>query len=100
MEALRAEHIEQRVVERAQIGVDLLLKIAGQESELLARFNCGAGEDYAVDFLCAKSRHRHGDREISFTCAGGSDAESDRVFADGFDIFLLTERFRLDRSAL
>ena len=70
------------------------------ESELFARFNCWAGEDYAVDFLCAKSRHRHGDREISFTCAGGSDAESDRVFADGFDIFLLTERFRLDRSAL
>ena len=39
LKALRAEHIEQRVVERAQIGVDLLLKISGQKSELLARFN-------------------------------------------------------------
>ena len=62
LEAFSAEHIEQSVVERAQIRVNLLLQVAGQEAELLARFDCGAGEDYAVDLLCAKGGDRHGNR--------------------------------------
>ena len=37
--ALDVEHVVERVVQRPQVRVDLLLQIAGQEAELLARFH-------------------------------------------------------------
>ena len=34
--------IVERIVKRAQVGIDLLFHVAGQEAQLLARFDCGA----------------------------------------------------------
>ena len=43
------EQVVEGVVERAQVGVDLLLEVAGQEAEPLAGLDRGTGEDDAVD---------------------------------------------------
>ena len=40
---LRVEHVVQRVVQRAQVGVDLLAERAGQEAEPLPRLDRRAG---------------------------------------------------------
>ncbi len=47
LHALVVEHVVERVVERAQIGVDFFLQRAGQEAEALAGFDGGAREDDA-----------------------------------------------------
>ena len=46
------EHVVERVVERAQIGIDLFLQGAGQKAEALAGFDGGAGENDAADPSC------------------------------------------------
>ena len=48
---LGVHHVVERVVERPQVRVDLLLQIAGQEPELLAGFDRGPRQDDAADFL-------------------------------------------------
>ena len=55
---LRAEHVEQGVVERAQVGVDLVLQIAGQKAQAFPRLDGGAGQDDAVDLLGPEGRAR------------------------------------------
>ncbi len=54
---LVVEQVVERVVERAQVGIDLLLQVAGQEAELLARLDGGAREDDARDRLREQSGH-------------------------------------------
>ena len=39
LDALELEHVVQRVVERAQVGIDLGRDVAGEEAELLARLD-------------------------------------------------------------
>ena len=97
---VRAEHLEERVVQRAQVGVDLVLQVAGQKAQPLARLNRRAREDDAVDALGAKRRDclRHG--EVSLAGAGRADAERDRVLLNGIQIRALTERLGLDGLAL
>ena len=97
---LRPEHIEERVVQRPQVGIDLALQIAGQEAEPLARFDRGTREDDAVDALFAECRHRRGHGEIRFARTGGADAERYGIVPDGLHIRLLAERFRLDGAPL
>ena len=46
--SLPGMHVVQRVVERTEIGIDLLLQIARQEAEALARFDRRAREDDAL----------------------------------------------------
>jgi hypothetical protein len=47
----RRDHVLQRVVQRAQVGVDLLLQVAGQEAQVLARLHRRARQDDALDPL-------------------------------------------------
>jgi hypothetical protein len=54
---LEAEHLVQRVVQRAQVGVDLLRQIAGQEAELLAGFHRRAHQQDAADLLLQQGFH-------------------------------------------
>ena len=42
---LGVEHVVERVEERAQVGIDLGLEVAGQEAEPLAGLDRGPGED-------------------------------------------------------
>ena len=97
---LGAEHLKERVVQRAEIRVDLALQIAGQEAQPLPRFDGGAREDDAVDALGAEGgdRLRHG--EIGLARAGGADAEGDRVLLDRVEIAALADGLGLDGLAL
>ena len=69
------QHIVQRVIERAQIGIDFLAQIAGQEAQPLARFDRGARQNDALDGAAHQHVDRHGDGEIGLAGAGRTQAE-------------------------
>ena len=94
------EHLKERVVQRAQIGIDLVLQVAGQKAQPLARLDRRAREDDAVDALGAKRRDRLRHGKVCFARAGRADAERDRVLLDGIQIRALAERLCLDGLAL
>ena len=96
--ALHVGHVEKRVIERADIGVDFLVDRTRQKAEVLPRLNDGPGQDDAPDFLALKrgDGHRHG--EIGLACSCGAKPERDGVGADGVDVALLAGRFRPDGS--
>ena len=68
-------HIMQRVVEGAQIGVDLLLQVAGQEAEPLARLHRRARQHDAVHRAGLQHGDGLGHREVGLAGAGRADAE-------------------------
>ena len=71
----RRQHVVERVVERAQIGIDLLAHVAGQEAEPLAGFDGGARQDDALDLAALQALGGVGDGEIGLAGAGGAEAE-------------------------
>ena len=93
-------HVVQRVVERAQIGVDLLLEIAGQEAEALAGFDGRAREHDAVDLAGLKQHDALGDGEVGLAGAGRPDGEHHLVFGQQLHVFRLFGRARADGAAL
>ena len=70
---LGLEHVVERVVERAQVRVDLGEDVAGEEPEPLARLDRRAGEDDPVDLLRLQRLHRERDREVALAGAGRAD---------------------------
>ena len=95
--AIDVEHVVQRIVERPQVRVDLLLQVAWQEPQLLSGLDRGTREDDAADFLREEKRHGLRHREVRLPGAGRADAEDDVVLLDGVEIFAL--RRRLGRDA-
>ena len=71
---LGRQHVVQRVVERAQIGIDLLLHVAGQEAQPLAGLDRRARQDQAVDRARSISSDRLRDGEIGLAGAGRARA--------------------------
>ena len=67
--------VVQRVVDRAQIGIDLLAHVAGQEAEPLAGLDRRPRQDDAVDLLALEQLHRLRDREPGLAGAGRAGAE-------------------------
>ena len=98
-DGLGVEHVVQGVVQRAQVGVDLLAERAGQEPEPLAGLDRGAGQDDPVDLLGLQRLHGLGHREVGLAGAGGPDAEDDGVLVDRVDVALLVQRLGPDRAA-
>ena len=96
---LDVHHVEQRVVQRPQVRVDLLEQVARQVAELLPRLDGRPREDDAADLLALQrvDGHRHG--EVRLAGAGGADAERDGVLPDRVDVALLTRRLGPDRLA-
>src|SRR5690606_22066513 len=74
---LEAEHFVKGVVQRAQVGVDLLCQVAGQEAELLARFDCRAHQQNAADLFTLQCIDGAGDSQIGLASACWADAEVD-----------------------
>ena len=97
---LRAEHVKERVVERAEVGINLALQVAGQKAEPLARLDRGARENDAVDLPLAERRDRGGDGEIGLARASGTDADGDGILRNGVHILLLPDGLGLDGAAL
>jgi hypothetical protein len=79
---LEAHQVVERVVERAQVGIDFLRQVAGQEAEPLAGLDRRPGEHDAADLVALEGIDRAGHREVGLAGAGRADAEGDVVFLD------------------
>ena len=83
---LRRQAVVQGVIEGAQIGVDFVAHITGEEAQTLSRLHCRAREDDAPATPFQQIPHGHGNREIGFAGAGRADAENQRIVLHGGDI--------------
>ena len=79
---VEAHQVVERVVERAQVGVDLLRQIAGQETESLAGLDRRAGQHDALHQFALDGVDRRGHGEIGLAGAGRAGAEGDVVLLD------------------
>ena len=79
---LEAHQVVERVVERPQVGIDLLREVAGQEAEPLARFDRRAREHDALHRVALERVDRAGHREVGLAGARRADAEGDVVVED------------------
>ena len=73
--------IVERVVDRAQIGIDLVLHVAGQEAEPLARLDRGAREHQPLDDALFEQRDGVADREPGLAGARRPFGEHEFVIA-------------------
>ena len=79
----------ERIVDRAQIGIDLFAHVAGQEPQPLARFDRRTRQDEPLDKSLLEQRHRMADREPGLAGAGRAFGEYQFVFAHGGEIAVL-----------
>ena len=96
---LDVHHVEERVVERPQVRVDLVVERAGQVAEPLPRLDGRARQDDPADLLALErvDGHRHG--QVGLAGARRPDAEGHRVGADRVHVALLTCGLGADRLA-
>ena len=90
-------HIMQRVIKRAQVGIDLFRQVTGQKAQRFPGFNCWPGQYDAADSSLGQCGHRHGHREIRFPGTGRTDSENDIESPHGVDVIFLRRVFRRDR---
>ncbi len=93
-----SSQIVKRIVNRAQIGIDLFAHVAGQEAEPLARFHRRPRQDDAIDFLALEQLHGMRDRQPGLAGAGGAGAENQRMAAQRADIGVLRGGARAHRA--
>src|SRR4029079_2050623 len=79
LDLLGREHVVEGVVKRAEIGIDLLLHVAGKEPQALDGFARGARQDQPVDAAADQLRDGLGDGEIGLAGAGGAEREDHLV---------------------
>ncbi|MCY1296185.1 hypothetical protein D9M70_455600 [compost metagenome] len=96
LRAVEAEQVIQRVVQRAQVGIDLLRQVAGQEAQALAGFHRRARQHDALDRIALQRVDRAGHRQVGLAGAGRADAEVDVVLEDRLDVALLVGAARAD----
>ena len=96
---LGVHHLVQRVIQRAQIRVDLLAQRARQKPKALTGFHGGTGQDDAGHLLGLQRVDRLGHGQIRLAGTGRPDPEDDGVGVDGVDVALLVERLGPDRLA-
>ena len=97
LEFLRAHDLIEGIVERAQIGVDLALQIAGQKAQFLTGFNSGTRQDDPLHFTVHKSRDRHGHGQEGLAGSCRAVGKDDQIITDRIDIFLLSHRLGAHR---
>ena len=94
---LHAENILKRVVQRPQIGVHLLLHVAGQEAQPLPRLDGGPRQDDPRHFPrpeCPR-RHHHGEIRLARSC--GTDPQRHRMALNRREVCALSRRSRPHR---
>ena len=79
-----------------QVGVYLILHVAGQESELFAGLYGGAAEDYFLDFLVFQRTYGKGDSRIGFARTGRADGKHHVVLGESLDQLQLVFATRYD----
>ena len=93
---LGVHHVVQRVVERAQVRVDLVVERSGQEPQPLPRLDRGPREDDPVDLLGLQRAHGLGHGQVGLAGARGADAEHHGVLVDRVHVGLLVHRLGAD----
>ena len=94
LRALGVDHVVERVVERAEVGIDLGHEVARQEAEPLAGLDRRPGEDDALHLLVLQGLDGHGHRQPALAGARRAEPEGDHVAADGVDVALLAGGLR------
>src|ERR1051326_3799466 len=94
--SLLVHQVVERVIEWAEIGVDLLLQRSGQKAQALTGLDRRPCQDDPVHPLGIQRRdgHRHG--EVGLARARGPDAEDHVVLFNSIDIASLVHALRLD----
>src|SRR5579872_5114504 len=98
--AIEIDHVMQRIIERAQVRIDLLGKIAREEAELLARLDRRTAQHHPRDLILHESRERHRHREVGLAGTGRTDAEHDVMVADSIDVKLLVDALGRDDALM
>jgi hypothetical protein len=83
--------IMQRVVDRPQIGIDLVAHVAGQEAEALAGLHRGTRQDEPLDHALLQQRYRVADGEPGLAGAGRPFGEDEFVMLEGAQIEILID---------
>ncbi len=91
--------VVERVVQGAQIGIDLFLHVAGKETELFARLHRRARQDQSLDAAGDELGDGLRHRQIGLAGARGSEREDHVVRHQLPHIMRLIERARHDRLA-
>ena len=92
-------HVEERIVERTNVGIDLLGERSGQKAEVLPRLYHRTREQDAPDLLAIERSDRHGHGKIGLTRTSGTHTESDGLRADIVEILLLHRSLRADHAS-
>ena len=100
LELGRRDHVVQRVVQRLQVGVQLLLHVAGQETQLLARLDGRTREDDAPHLPLLQRADGQRDGRIGLARAGRPHGEQQVVPVVEFDEPLLVDRPGADDRAV
>ena len=96
---LKAHQVVQRVVERAQVGVNFLVQVARQKAQALAGFYRWAGQHNALHGAALQSVYRHGYRQIRFARAGRANAKGNVVAGNLVQVGGLVQGARLQVAA-
>ena len=98
--AVEVHHVVERIVERPQIGVDLLGQVAREETELLASLDGRAGEYDATHFMFHQLGQSDGHGQIRFTRTSWTYPKDNVKAADGVDVGLLRDTLGRNRAAV
>lgn len=92
-----AHQLGESIVQRAEVGVNLVGEISRQEAQPLTGLYSGASQHNAVYLVSPEGKDGHGYSEEGLAAAGGTFGDSHIVVPDDGNIFLLTDGSRPDR---
>src|SRR6202035_3804327 len=85
-----------RIIKGPHVGIDLLLKRAGEKAEAFTCFHRGARQDDAVYLLREQRGNSHSHGQVGFSVSSRSDGEHHVVTFERFDITALVGTLRGD----
>ncbi len=94
LQTLFAHDVEQRVIERAQIGIDLLFQVARKKPQPLACLECRTREDQPLDAPLIEQMGAEGRRQIGLAGSRGPHAQHQRMGAHKIEVSGLRRRAR------
>ena len=92
--------VVERVIDRAQIGIDLVAHVAGQEAEPLASLDRRARQHQALDQTLLEERDGMADRKPGLAGAGGTFGENQFMLAQRSEIVVLRGAASANDAAL
>ena len=85
-----------RIIERAHVGIDLLLKCSGEKTQALAGFHCRPRENNSSDLLGEQRGYSHRHSQVGFSRSAGADRENHVKRFERFHIARLIGTLRRD----